>query len=32
MQLETNNIYHFFNRGNNSQKIFFNREVGHYFK
>jgi len=26
MQLETNNIYHVFNRGNNSQKIFFNRD------
>ena len=26
MQLEANNIYHVFNRGNNSQKIFFNRD------
>ncbi len=26
MQLETNNIYHIFNRGNNSQMIFFNRD------
>jgi putative transposase len=26
MQLETNNIYHVFNRGNNSQVIFFNRD------
>jgi putative transposase len=26
MQFETNNIYHIYNRGNNSQILFFNRE------
>ena len=26
MQFEPNNIYHIYNRGNNSQKIFFNRD------
>lgn len=26
MQLEENNIYHIYNRGNNSQTIFFNRD------
>jgi len=26
MQFEPNNIYHIFNRGNNSQTLFFNRE------
>ncbi|NOR75330.1 MAG: hypothetical protein GQ525_09240, partial [Draconibacterium sp.] len=26
MQFETNHIYHIYNRGNNSQNIFFNRE------
>ena len=26
MQFEKNHLYHIYNRGNNSQKIFFNRD------
>ena len=26
MQFESNHIYHIYNRGNNSQRIFFNRD------
>ena len=31
MQFESDHIYHIFNRGNNSQKIFFSDENYHFF-
>ena len=31
MQLDSNHIYHIYNRGNNSQQIFFNRENYMFF-
>jgi putative transposase len=31
MQFETGHLYHIYNRGNNSQKIFFNRENSLFF-
>jgi len=31
MQFESGHLYHIYNRGNNSQKIFFNRENSLFF-